>query len=172
MHSIPDVSSLTDKLVSDIMASFSVDMIQSLAFIGIHSNGVPLAKRLSKYISDRMHIVCPAGAINITLFRDDLNKLKHTVTLNHTDIPFDIKNRHIIIVDDVIHTGRTIRAALCCLNEFGRAKSIQCAALLDRGNREMPIDCRYVGHNVPDDIQGQIKLQLLEVHGEDQIKII
>lgn len=153
-----------------------------LALVGIRRRGVPLAKRLAAIIQGIIHpgetsrsgaTDVPTGALDITLYRDDL--MRHAVgaqpVVGRTDIPFSIDNKRILLVDDVLYTGRTIRAALDALIEFGRPKSIQLVVLVDRGHRELPIKADYVGKNVPTSLSQSVQVHLLETDGRDEVEI-
>ena len=140
-----------------------------LALVGIRSRGVPLAERLRKRIAATEHREVPVGILDITLYRDDLTTVGPHAVLKDTRIPFPIDGRRIILVDDVLYTGRTIRAALDGLVDFGRPRSIQLAVLIDRGLRELPIHADYVGRTVttrPDEL---VAVRLLEIDGRDEV---
>ena len=144
-----------------------------LALIGIRTRGVPLAKRLAQTIRDVTHHDVPTGALDITLYRDDLMRAAVAAqpVVRKTEIPFSIDDKRILLVDDVLYTGRTIRAALDALIEFGRPKTIQLVVLVDRGHRELPIKADYVGKNVPTSQSQSIQVHLLEVDGRDEVEI-
>ena len=145
----------------------------NLALIGIRARGVPLAERLAANLKTAGGQVVPTGSLDITLYRDDL--MKHQVgpqpILRRTDIPFSIDGRTIILVDDVLYTGRTIRAALDALIDFGRPNAIQLVVLVDRGHRELPIRADYVGRNVPTSRQQSVQVRLLEIDGRDEVEV-
>ncbi len=122
---------------------------ENLCLIGIKRRGIPLAQMIADNIEQIEGSRIPVGSLDITFYRDDLQKKRTDPVLNDTDIPFDITNKHVILVDDVIYTGRTARAAMDALMNTGRASSIQLAILIDRGHRELPIRGDYVGKNVP-----------------------
>ena len=147
--------------------------IDELALIGIRRRGVPLARRLAAIIKTINQHDVPTGALDITLYRDDL--MRHAVgaqpVVRSTEIPFSIDNKRILLVDDVLYTGRTIRAALDALIEFGRPKSIQLVVLVDRGHRELPIKADYVGKNVPTSLSQSVQVHLMEIDGRDQVEI-
>jgi|SRR6516165_1791304 pyrimidine operon attenuation protein / uracil phosphoribosyltransferase len=140
----------------------------SLGFIGIRTRGLFLAKRLSEIIKKSDGKEVPLGEMDITLYRDDLNALLPQGKVDHTRIPFDINNRTIILFDDVLHTGRTVRAAVDHLIDLGRPKAIHLAVLIDRGGREFPIAANFVGKkmNLP---KGEVRLRLKEVDGKDEV---
>ena len=147
--------------------------VEELALVGIRTRGVPLAKRLAHTIREISRHEIPTGALDITLYRDDL--MRHAVAaqplIRRTEIPFSIDDRRILLVDDVLYTGRTIRAALDALIEFGRPKVIQLVVLVDRGHRELPIKADYVGKNLPTSISQSVQVHLLEIDGRDAVEI-
>jgi pyrimidine operon attenuation protein/uracil phosphoribosyltransferase len=144
-----------------------------LALIGIRTRGVPLARRLAQTIRDVSHHDVPTGALDITLYRDDLMRAAVAAqpVVRKTEIPFSIDDKRILLVDDVLYTGRTIRAALDALIEFGRPKTIQLVVLVDRGHRELPIKADYVGKNVPTSLTQSVQVHLLEIDGRDEVEI-
>ena len=148
--------------------------LDDLAIVGIRTRGVPLARRLARAIHDINGHDVPAGALDITLYRDDL--MRHAVgaqpVIRRTEIPFSIDNRRILLVDDVLYTGRTIRAALDALIEFGRPKAIQLVVLVDRGHRELPIKADYVGKNLPTSPSQSVQVHLTEIDGRDEVEIL
>ena len=139
----------------------------NLVLIGIKSRGDHLALRIAKNLEEIEGITVPVGAIDVYLYRDDVNLYDEDVKVNHTDIPFDITGKRIILVDEVIYTGRTIRAAMDALMDFGRAAAIQLAVLIDRGHRELPIAADYVGKNVPTSRKEIVRVELVEDRGSD-----
>jgi pyrimidine operon attenuation protein/uracil phosphoribosyltransferase len=148
--------------------------IDELALVGIRSRGVPLARRVAQTIAEIAKVDVPTGALDITLYRDDLGR--HAVgeqpVVRSTDIPFSIDNKRILLVDDVLYTGRTIRAALDALIEFGRPKTIQLVVLVDRGHRELPIKADYVGKNLPTSPSQSVQVHLVEIDGKDEVEIL
>lgn len=143
-----------------------------LALIGIRTGGVHLARRLAQNIKKIEGVEVPLGALDITMYRDDLSSRKRQHPLGKTDIPFSIKDMKIILVDDVLFTGRTIRAAMDGLMDFGRPIQIQLAVLLDRGHKEIPITADYVGKNVPTSRKEAVKVLLSEEGGSDEVIIL
>jgi pyrimidine operon attenuation protein / uracil phosphoribosyltransferase len=147
--------------------------LQELALVGIRTRGVPIAKRLAQAIHEINQHDVPTGTLDITLYRDDL--MRHAVApqplVRRTEIPFSIDDRRILLVDDVLYTGRTIRAALDALIDFGRPKAIQLVVLVDRGHRELPIKADYVGKNVPTSLSQSIQVRLIEIDGRDEVEI-
>jgi len=147
--------------------------VEELALVGIRTRGVPLAKRIARAIHDINGHDLPTGALDITLYRDDL--MRHAVgaqpVIRRTEIPFSIDDKRILLVDDVLYTGRTIRAALDALIEFGRPRAIQLIVLVDRGHRELPIKADYVGKNLPTSSTQSVQVHLIEVDGRDEVEI-
>ena len=145
--------------------------VENLAIIGVRSRGVPLARRIAAALKSISGDDVPVGALDITLYRDDL--MRQTVgpqpLVRRTEIPFSLDDRVIVLVDDVLFTGRTTRAALDALNDFGRPQRIQLAVLVDRGHRELPIKADFVGKNVPTAMHERIKVELKEEKGEDVV---
>ena len=147
--------------------------IDELALVGIRTRGVPIARRLARAIGEINGHDMPTGALDITLYRDDL--MRHAVgpqpLVRRTEIPFSIDDRRILLVDDVLYTGRTIRAALDALIDFGRPKAIQLVVLVDRGHRELPIKADYVGKNVPTSPSESVQVRLTDIDGRDEVEI-
>ena len=146
--------------------------VENLAIVGIRRRGVPLARRLADYISSIEGVVVPVGILDITLYRDDLSSLASQPVVHKTEIHFNITDKRLILVDDVVYTGRTARAALDALADLGRAKTIQFAVLIDRGHRELPIRPDFVGKNVPTSREEIVEVRLSEVDGENNVVIL
>jgi pyrimidine operon attenuation protein/uracil phosphoribosyltransferase len=148
--------------------------IDELALVGIRTRGVPLARRLAAIIKGINQHDVPTGVLDITLYRDDL--MRHAVgaqpVIRSTDIRFSIDDKRILLVDDVLYTGRTIRAALDALIEFGRPKTIQLVVLVDRGHRELPIKADYVGKNLPTSLLQSVQVRLREIDSRDEVEIL
>jgi len=143
-----------------------------IAIVGIRTRGEYLARRLSS-ILERISGSAPThGVLDITLYRDDLMMSGSQPIVRETDLSFDVSSRHIVLVDDVLHTGRTIRAALDAFIDFGRPKSIQLAILVDRGHRELPIRADYVGKNIPTSMSQAVKVRLKEKDGVDEVYVL
>jgi pyrimidine operon attenuation protein/uracil phosphoribosyltransferase len=144
-----------------------------LAIVGIRTRGVPIAKRLAGLLLEIAKHEIPTGALDITLYRDDL--MRHAVgaqpVIHRTEIPFSIDDKRILLVDDVLYTGRTIRAALDALVAFGRPKTIQLVVLVDRGHRELPIKADYVGKNLPTSLAESVQVRLVEIDGRDEVEL-
>jgi len=143
----------------------------NLALIGIHRRGVPLSERLAARIKEIEGKSVPVGILDITLYRDDLTTLAHQPLVRSTEIPFPVSGKKIVLVDDVIYTGRTIRAALDAVMDLGRPRVIQLAVLIDRGHRELPIRADYIGKNVPTSHKESVLVRLQEIDGEDKVVI-
>ncbi|MBM4271981.1 MAG: bifunctional pyr operon transcriptional regulator/uracil phosphoribosyltransferase PyrR [Deltaproteobacteria bacterium] len=144
---------------------------KELCLVGIRTGGVFLAERLRKKISRIEGADVPVGILDITLYRDDLRITNRKPKLGRTDIPFSLDNKKVILVDDVLFTGRTIRAAMDALIDFGRPKLIQLAVLVDRGHRELPIRADFVGKNLPSSAWEDIVVNLTEKDGIDEVLI-
>lgn len=143
----------------------------NLVFIGVMRRGVTLARRLSTLVSDIARVEVPIGALDITLYRDDLSEIASQPLLRKTDVPFSVKGTKVVLVDDVLFTGRTVRAALDAIIDLGRPCSIQLAVLLDRGHRELPIRADFVGKNVPTSADEVVEVKLTEDDGVDEVVI-
>jgi pyrimidine operon attenuation protein/uracil phosphoribosyltransferase len=142
---------------------------EGVALVGIQRRGVVLAKRLAEQISAIERRGVPVGALDITLYRDDLSRIAPNPVVHATDIAFDITDLKLVLVDDVLYTGRTVRAALDALVDFGRPTEIQLAVLVDRGHRELPIRADYVGKNVPTSLRERVEVRLVEADDVDEV---
>jgi len=142
-----------------------------LMLIGIQRRGVPLARRIAASILEHEGVDIPVGALDITFYRDDLSMVAQQPVVKGTELPGGIDGRTIILVDDVLYTGRTIRAAMDALVDFGRPQAIRLAVLVDRGHRELPIRADHVGKNVPTSREELVKVHLEETDGEDGVEI-
>lgn len=143
-----------------------------LCLIGIRNRGVYLAQRLAQCIKNIENQDVPVGALDITLYRDDLTLIAQQPVVHKTEIDFDISDKNVILVDDVLYTGRTIRAALDALIDFGRPKVIQLAVLVDRGHRELPVRADYVGKNIPTAKNETVEVRLKDTDGKDEVVIV
>jgi pyrimidine operon attenuation protein / uracil phosphoribosyltransferase len=141
---------------------------ERLVLLGIQTRGVPLAERLAALVSDIEGIAVPTGALDVTLYRDDLTR-RGPLPLGETRVPVAVDGRTVVLVDDVLHTGRTIRAALDAVLELGRPAAIRLVVLVDRGHRELPIRADHVGKNVPSASGQHVRVRLVEVDGEDAV---
>lgn len=145
---------------------------ENLCLVGIQRGGVHLAKRLSSNMRDIERIDIPVGSLDISLYRDDLSIRKEQPIVRKTDVPCDITGKKVILVDDVLFTGRSIRAAMDALMDIGRPSSIQLAVLIDRGHRELPVKADYVGKNIPTALDETVEVQLKEEGMEDRVVIL
>jgi pyrimidine operon attenuation protein/uracil phosphoribosyltransferase len=145
---------------------------KDLVLVGIQRGGVHLAKRLAARIKEIEGVETPVGSLDITMYRDDLATRKSQPVPQATDITFDIQNRIMVLVDDVIYTGRTIRAALNSIMDYGRPLRIQLAVLVDRGHRELPVRADYVGKNLPTSAKEKVEVMLAEDGVEEKVVIL
>ena len=145
--------------------------LSEVILLGIHTRGVPLAKMLAQQIEILEQISVPVGAIDVTFYRDDLDQIR-TRTPAKTKIPLDLTGKTVILVDDVIYKGRTIRAALNAVTEYGRPQSIRLAVLVDRGHRELPIHPDFTGKKLPTASEEQVKVYLQDIDGKDGVELI
>jgi pyrimidine operon attenuation protein/uracil phosphoribosyltransferase len=145
--------------------------VDALAVVGIQTRGAFLARRIASEIKDIEEVSVPVGILDITLYRDDLQTVADQPVVNESDIPFDIQGKTLILVDDVLYTGRTVRAALDEIVDFGRPKSVQLAVIVDRGHRELPIRADYVGKNVPTSDSEAVAVRITEKDGADEVLI-
>jgi pyrimidine operon attenuation protein/uracil phosphoribosyltransferase len=167
---------LDDKDISRALTRITHEILErnrdasDVVLLGIPTRGVHLARRIAARMSDVEGRDITAGALDITMFRDDL-RLKPARALEHTDIPDDIDDKVVVLVDDVLFSGRTIRAALDALNEIGRPRAVQLAVLIDRGHRELPIRADFVGKNLPTSLSESVKVALVETDEHDGVAI-
>ena len=145
--------------------------VKEVVLVGIRTRGVPLAERIANEINKIEGFKVPVGTLDITLYRDDLSTLSYQPIVCETEIPVDITNKIIILVDDVLYTGRTVRSALDAIIDMGRPRAIQLAVLVDRGHRELPIRADYVGKNVPTSSKEEVNVQLFHIDTVDQVII-
>lgn len=146
--------------------------LSALAFIGIRRRGVPLATRLAAKIAALENREVPVGILDINLYRDDLTTVGAAPVLNSTDIPFDVTGKDIVLTDDVLYTGRTVRAALDALFDHGRPARVQLLCLIDRGHRELPISARYVGREVQTTASEIIEVKFQEIDGLEKVLLV
>jgi pyrimidine operon attenuation protein/uracil phosphoribosyltransferase len=144
---------------------------EGLVLIGIQRRGVPLAQRFAAAILEHENVSVPVGALDITFYRDDLSLVAQQPVVKGTDLPFDLNGVTVVLVDDVLYTGRTIRAAMDALVDFGRPRAIRLAVLVDRGHRELPIRADHVGKNVPTSREEIVRVHLTETDGDDSVDI-
>jgi pyrimidine operon attenuation protein/uracil phosphoribosyltransferase len=145
--------------------------VENVVLVGIKTRGIPLAKRIAKKIEEIEGAKLNTGEVDITLYRDDLKKINTDPVINGTNINFDINQKTVILIDDVLFTGRTVRSALDAIIDVGRPNSIQLAVIVDRGHRELPIRADYVGKNVPTSKDEIISVKLAEIDNEDCVTI-
>ncbi|MCK4302750.1 MAG: bifunctional pyr operon transcriptional regulator/uracil phosphoribosyltransferase PyrR [Candidatus Eisenbacteria sp.] len=145
--------------------------ISQIILVGIRKRGAPLAERIRAHIVEIEGEEVPLGVLDITLYRDDVHKVAPQPLVESTDIPVSVENMVIVLIDDVLFTGRTVRAALDAVMDFGRPRAIQLAVLVDRGHRELPIRADFVGKNVPTSHREIVKVALRETDGEDEVSI-
>jgi len=148
------------------------DGVEDLALIGIRRRGVPLAERLDKLINRIESAAVPVGTLDITFYRDDLSTLGPRPLVQKSEVGFDINDRRLIVVDDVLFTGRTIRAAMDALFSQGRPRRLQLCVLIDRGHRELPIEAAFVGRAIPTTMKEVIEVKLTEVDGMDKVLLV
>jgi len=176
---MPEKILLTSREIERALARIAHEIVErnkgaeGVVLVGMRTRGVPLAKRIAEIIEGFEGIPIPVGALDIGLYRDDISP-SESKPANHspTDIPTSITDRQLILVDDVLYTGRSIRAAMDALMDLGRPKTIQLAVLIDRGHRELPIRADYVGKNIPSSKDEEIQVQLAEVDGVDKVVIV
>jgi pyrimidine operon attenuation protein / uracil phosphoribosyltransferase len=168
---------LTAAQVKAIFERFAREMakqygsLDQVVFIGIRTRGPYVAKRLAEIVKKRHKKEIPIGEMDITLYRDDLNALLPGGTIDHTRIPFDIANKIVVLFDDVLHTGRTVRAAVDHLIDLGRPRMIHLAVMIDRGGRELPIAANYVGKKIYLKTAGNVEVRLKEVDKADEVLV-
>lgn len=146
--------------------------VDGLYIVGIRTRGVPLANRLQKLIESIENTSIPVGTLDITLYRDDLTTIAQQPVVRKTELPHSIDGKTVVLVDDVLYTGRTVRAALDALMDLGRPARIQLAVVIDRGHRELPIRADFVGKNVPTAKAEQVQVQLAEIDGDDGVFLV
>jgi len=144
----------------------------NLVFVGVPRPGPILARRLAEAVASFEDVNVPTGAVDISLYRDDLVSRAATPPMHPTDIPVDVTDRDVVLVDDVLHTGRSARAALDALTDFGRPSTIQLAVVVDRGHRELPIRADYAGTNIPTALYENVDVRLEELDGEDSVRVV
>ena len=140
-----------------------------LVLVGTRTRGVPLARRLAALVEQNEGVALPVGSLDITYYRDDLTRLAHAPIVKRSEIGFDVGGRTVVLVDDVLYTGRTIRAALDAITDHGRPLAVRLAVLVDRGHRELPIRPDFVGKNLPTSRDELVRVHLLETDGHDEV---
>jgi pyrimidine operon attenuation protein/uracil phosphoribosyltransferase len=175
---MPEKILLTSREIERALARIGHEIVEKnkgaedVVLVGMRTRGVPLAKRIADIIEGFEEVPIPVGALDISLYRDDIPPSElNPANASLTDIPISITNRRVIVVDDVLYTGRSIRAAMDALMDMGRPQTIQLAVLIDRGHRELPIRADYVGKNIPSSKDEEIQVQLVETDGVDRVVI-
>ena len=165
----PDITRALTRITHEILERNrgSADLL----LLGIPTRGVNLAERIAKRMSEVEGRTITAGALDVTMYRDDL-RLRPARSLEHTDIPDDVDNKIVVLIDDVLFSGRTIRAALDALNDIGRPRAVQLAVLVDRGHRELPLRADFVGKNLPTSLSEKVRVRLTETDGADGVTIV
>ena len=165
-----------DLSVTDLVQTLAIEILkhqshlEDIVFIGIVTRGYPIAQRIAAIIKKNKGIEIPVGKIDITLYRDDLELSKSSLKLKETSIPVSIDNKVVILMDDVLNSGRTVRAALDHVLDYGRPKLVRLAVLIDRGHRELPICADYAAKTIPTEWDQTIKVSLTESDGKDSIE--
>jgi len=145
--------------------------VEDIVIVGILNRSLPIAKRIAKMINQNENVLIPVGALDVSLYRDDLSIKGEYVEVRKSDMPFSIDGKIVILVDDVIFAGRTVRAALDGLKDYGRASKVQLCALIDRGHREVPIHPDFTGKVIPTAKKEQVRVEVLEIDGVDRVLI-
>lgn len=166
----PDLTRCLTRLAHEVVERNRV--IDQVVFLGIRTRGVPLSQRLQEIVQNITGVSLPLGIIDISLYRDDLSRVATSPIVGRTEIDFSIEDRVVVLVDDVLYTGRTTRAALDAVVEFGRPQRIQLAVLIDRGHRELPIRADYVGKNVPTSGSEIVHVRLQEIDSKEEVVIV
>ncbi len=146
--------------------------LENVYLVGIRSRGVPMADRLAEYLKSIDGVEVPTGILDITLYRDDLTTISHQPVIKGSKIDCEVQGKNIILVDDVLYTGRTVRAAIDAILDFGRPEKIQLCVLIDRGHRELPVKANYVGKNIPTSDEEIVKVCFEETDGEDSVRLM
>jgi pyrimidine operon attenuation protein / uracil phosphoribosyltransferase len=170
LMSAPEIDRTLQRLAHEIVEKS--DGTRHLALIGIRRRGVPLATRIAQAMRGIDGVEVPVGTLDITLYRDDLSKVAPQAVLQSSDIPFAVDNMELVLVDDVLYTGRTIRADMNGLFDLGRPKRVTLCVLVDRGHREMPIEAEYVGRKVQTSTSEIIEVRLREIDAEDRVVLV
>jgi pyrimidine operon attenuation protein/uracil phosphoribosyltransferase len=164
-----EVSATLDRLADDILKANDG---RPVVLIGIQRRGVPMARRMAQRIAEKTQREPQIGTLDINLYRDDLTRVASQPVVQKTEVPPDIDDRDVVLVDDVLYTGRTIRAALDALCDFGRMRTIQLAVFIDRGHRELPIEANFVGKKIATKDNEVVEVKLKEIDGEDAIYVM
>jgi pyrimidine operon attenuation protein/uracil phosphoribosyltransferase len=164
-----EVKATLDRLADEIIEA---NAGRPVVLLGVHRRGVPMARRIAIRMAEKTQREPQIGTLDINLYRDDLTKVAFQPVVHKTEVPPDIDDRDIILVDDVLYTGRTVRAALDALCDFGRMRSIQLAVFIDRGHRELPIEANFIGKKIKTKDSEIVEVKLVEIDGEDGIYVM
>ena len=164
-----EVKATLDRLADEILEA---NAGRPVVLLGIHRRGVPMARRMAARMAEKSGVEPQFGILDINLYRDDLTKVAFQPVVHKTEVPPDIDDHDIILVDDVLYTGRTVRAALDALCDFGRMRSIQLAVFIDRGHRELPIEANFIGKKIKTKDNEVVEVKLHEIDGEDGIYVM
>jgi pyrimidine operon attenuation protein / uracil phosphoribosyltransferase len=164
-----EVTATLERMADEILEA---NAGRPVVLLGIHRRGVPMARRMAKRMAEKTNRNPQFGILDINLYRDDLTKVAFQPVVHKTEVPSDIDDHDIILVDDVLYTGRTVRAALDALCDFGRMRSIQLAVFIDRGHREMPIEANFVGKKIKTKDNEVVEVKLTEIDGEDAVFVM
>jgi len=145
---------------------------KDLAFIGVRRRGIPLAQRLAKILRDSEHVEIPVGTLDITLYRDDLSTVGPQPVVHSSEIDFQVDDRDLVVIDDVLYTGRTIRAAMNGLFDLGRPRRVRLCVLIDRGHRELPIEAKFIGRTVQTSDTEIVEVRLREIDNEERVMLV
>ena len=167
-----DVAVMVGDIAGTVVEEFSPAHLGDVALLGIQLNGVPLAMRMAAEIERRTGHRPPVGTLDISMYRDDIGRRRKLTHINPTEIPFDLEDRVIVLIDDVLHTGRTIRAALDAITDYGRPRLIRLAVLVDRGGHEFPIRADYIGRTLAPPPGGLVRVEWQETHGRDAVAVV
>lgn len=170
LYSTDEIAKKIKDISSAILAGFENDL-ENVVFLGIQQKGVPLAKRIASEIKRRKGVIPPVGTLDISMYRDDLGMRRKLPFIHETEIPYNLEDKNIILVDDVLHKGRTIRAALDAITDYGRPRLIKLAVLIDRGGREFPIQPDYAGYKISAPDSERISLSWSEINGRDAVHV-
>lgn len=164
-----DVTATLNRLAEEILKA---NEGRPVVLIGIQRRGVPMARRIAMTIAAKTQREPQLGTLDINLYRDDLTRVSFQPVVQKTEVPPNIDDRDVVLIDDVLYTGRTIRAALDALCDFGRMRSIQLAVMIDRGHRELPIEANFIGKKIPTKDNEVVEVKLREIDGEDAIYVM
>jgi pyrimidine operon attenuation protein/uracil phosphoribosyltransferase len=169
LMSAEELRSTLDRMAHDVLKA---NVERQIVLLGIQRRGVPMARRIAASIARRTQKEPQIGSLDINLYRDDLTKIAFQPVVRKTDIPSSIDDKDVILIDDVLYTGRTIRAALDALCDFGRMRTIQLAVMIDRGHRELPIEANFIGKKITTRDNEVVEVKLSEIDGEDAIYVM